>query len=83
MKLKKGENMNLPSKTVQCKCGQEHVLEKKSRWCNKCGKRVFYHEKDNFKNTLNNIYVYTVVISSISFITYAFIELVLVPMSKL
>ncbi len=75
--------MNLPSKTVQCKCGQEHVLEKKSKWCNKCGKRVFYDEKDNFKNTLNNIYMYTVIIASISFVTYAFIELVLVPMSKL
>ena len=75
--------MNISPKTVRCDCGQEHLLERSSIWCNKCGKRVFYDEKDKRGAKINSIYMYVVVFGVITFLTYIFIELILEPMSKL
>jgi len=75
--------MNLTPKTVQCNCGQEFSLERSSIWCNKCGKRVFYYEKDKRGEKFNSYYMYVVVLGVITFLTYVFVELILEPMSKI
>ncbi len=75
--------MNITPKTVRCDCGQEHRLERSSLWCNKCGKRVFYYEKDKRGEKFNSYYMYIVVFGVITFLIYIFVELILVPMSKI
>jgi len=75
--------MNITPKTVRCDCGQEFILERSSIWCNKCGKRVFYHEKDKRGEKFNSYYMYVVVFGVITFLTYIFVELILVPVSKI
>ncbi len=75
--------MKLTPKTVQCECGQEHTLERGSKWCNMCGKQVFYSKKDKRTAKLNSYYMYVIVFGVIVFLTYVFVELILEPMSKI
>ena len=72
-----------PPKDVQCKCGNVLTIEKRSDWCTKCARKVFYHKKDRRWNKINNIYLGITVIGIMSFLAYVFIKLILIPVSKL
>jgi len=72
-----------PPKDVQCKCGNILTLEKPSDWCTKCVRKVFYDPKDARWHQANRIYLVTVALITVFFLVYAFMELVIIPMSKL
>ena len=77
------QHEQLTPKDVKCKCGNVLTLDKKSDWCTKCVRKVFYDPKDQRRHTINNIYMRVLAVSIMFFLIYVFFELIITPMSKL
>jgi len=50
-------------------------MEVSKHWCEKCNRPMFYREKDQRWNTLNQYFVIAVFCGAASFLTYVFLEL--------
>lgn len=72
--------MALEAKQVSCQCGHSFTTEKEKTWCEKCARAVFYHEKDQRRNTLNQYYAVAMAAIVITFLTYLFIEMIATPL---
>ena len=47
--------MSQPFKDIKCQCGAVINTNKNKRWCEKCGKPVFYNPKDMGRDKINTI----------------------------
>jgi hypothetical protein len=72
--------MRLKPKQVQCNCGHISTLESKNALCVKCGQPVFYTSKDKKAHKRNHVYVVSMIVAVMTFLTYMFIELIAVPL---
>ena len=72
--------MRLEAKSVQCKCGHEFETCREKSWCEKCCRPVYYHQRDQTFNTVNTIYLMTMLGGALLFLTYLFVEIVARPL---
>lgn len=72
--------MALEAKQVSCQCGHSFSTEKEKTYCEKCARPVFYHKKDQRRNTLNHYYAVAMAALVITFLTYLFIEMIATPL---
>ena len=72
--------MQMPPKTVTCRCGHTFTATRDRNWCEKCCEAVYYHEKDKNKYRMNSIYVVGIILAVITFLTYVFMELIASPL---
>ena len=72
--------MSLEAKELTCQCGHSFIAEKEKTWCEKCARPVFYHKKDQRRNTLNQYYAVAMAAIVITFLTYLFIEMIASPL---
>ncbi|MGB5422847.1 MAG: hypothetical protein WBN03_11850 [Desulfobacterales bacterium] len=72
--------MPLPLKEIQCQCGHVTTLQSKKLRCIKCGKFVFYDEKEKRRHTTNQFYVVAMLALAIGIITYLFVEMIVEPL---
>jgi predicted nucleic acid-binding Zn ribbon protein len=68
--------MSLPEKEIECVCGNVMMADSFRVWCRKCGKPVYYEKKDQTRHKLNSIYMFLAFIGSITFLVYAYLELI-------
>jgi hypothetical protein len=72
--------MPLLSKEIQCPCGHVMTLQSKKLRCIKCGKFLFYDEKEKRRHTTNQLYIVAMLVSAIGIITYLFVEMIVRPL---
>lgn len=72
--------MSLEKKTVTCQCGATCEIDKPARWCETCGRQVFYSPQARRRSRWNNYYIWTLLLSVIVFVVYIFIEMIAVPL---
>jgi hypothetical protein len=72
--------MPLPSKEIQCPCGHVMTLQLEKLRCIKCGKFLFYDEKEKRRHTTNQLYIVVMLVSAIGIITYLFVEMIVRPL---
>lgn len=72
--------MQLSPKEVTCACGHVSTLELKKLLCIKCGKYVFYDDKEKKRHKINSAYVVILFASAIGFLTYIFVEMIVNPL---
>lgn len=70
----------LPPKQIVCKCGHSFDSQQHSNWCAKCGRQLFYDERDQRKSRFNNIYIMSLIALVFFFLVYFFIELIVTPL---
>jgi hypothetical protein len=68
---------------VACSCGHITNLSTRKLLCIKCGKYVFYSEKEKNEHRRQSFYVVAVMALGLGFIAYFFVEMVLGPLSLL
>jgi predicted nucleic acid-binding Zn ribbon protein len=73
---------DLVSKPVQCSCGNTIVLSKPQIWCDRCCRPMFYNDRDRRRDRFNTYYMMGVIVFAIMLITYFFIELIAVPLTR-
>ena len=71
--------MQLPSKQVQCSCGNTSELTTKKLLCIKCGKYVFYSQDEKRSFQRQQVYVAIIFTSGLGLLAYFFVEMVLIP----
>lgn len=71
--------MSFREKEITCKCGKTFSINRAKDWCPNCGKEVFYDETSEFKNKMNNMYIYGIIGSVIFLITWIFLEFIAKP----
>jgi uncharacterized paraquat-inducible protein A len=72
--------MPLSSKEIQCPCGHVITLQSKKLRCIKCGKFVFYDEKEKRRHTTSQLYAVAMLALAIGIITYLFVEMIVRPL---
>ena len=76
------QKMSFPPKEVQCKCGNQLVVDGFRTWCEKCANPVYYHAKDQNKHKWNNYYISGLILAAIAFLGFVFIELIAIPLTR-
>ena len=56
------------------------TLQSKKLRCVKCGKFVFYDDKEKRRHTTNQFYVVAMLALAIGIITYLFVEMIVEPL---
>ena len=72
--------MLLPSKEIPCQCGHVMTMQSKKLRCIKCGKFVFYDQKEKRRHTTNQLYIVAMLALAIGIITYLFVEMIVRPL---
>jgi predicted nucleic acid-binding Zn ribbon protein len=72
--------MQMPPKTVTCRCGHTFTTTRDRSWCEKCCEAVYYHAKDKNRHRMNSIYVVGIILAVVTFLTYVFMELIASPL---
>ena len=75
--------MQLQPKDVTCTCGHITQLSTRKLMCIKCGKYVFYNEEERKTHRRQTLYILTVTVMALGFISYFFVEMVLGPLKLL
>lgn len=75
--------MQLSPKEIPCPCGHVTTLTTGKLMCIKCGKYVFYDEQEKKAHRRQTLFVTTVLILALGFVTYFFVEMILGPLSLL
>jgi hypothetical protein len=73
--------MSQPFKDIKCQCGAVITTNKNKRWCEKCGKPVFYNPKDLGRDKINTIYIVLMLLSGFGLLAYLFMEMIAGPIS--
>jgi hypothetical protein len=73
----------LTPKDVACSCGHITNLTTRKLLCIKCGKHVFYNEKEKNAHRRQSFFVVAVLAMGLGMIAYFFVEMVLGPLSLL
>ena len=69
----------LEVKETTCHCGHVNIITRKTDWCEKCGHKIYYTEKDKKAHKYSVLYAYVLLFGVIGFLSYVFVELLLVP----
>ena len=72
--------MPRPEKEITCQCGHSMTIAMDKIRCIKCGKYVFYTEKDQHRHRVSSIYFVLILAAVIGFLTYLFIEMIVEPL---
>ena len=62
---------------VTCDCGHTFTTDRKTDWCDKCGKRVFKDPKDKRRHKYNQIYYFAIIVLAVTFIGWVFLEMLM------
>jgi hypothetical protein len=73
-------HMNLAPKEVRCSCGHSFETNCKADYCSKCGRKIFYDDKQNRQHRLNSYYFGAIVLIVATFLVYIYIELIASPL---
>ena len=65
---------------VSCTCGRVTTLATPKLRCEQCGRYLFYDETEKRRHRNSTIYTAVLFVSALGFITYLFIEMVVVPL---
>lgn len=71
--------MTYTSKEIACKCGNIVTVDRERVWCKNCAQPVYYHEGAQSKHKWNTVYVGAMIICTIFFLSYMFMELIAKP----
>jgi uncharacterized paraquat-inducible protein A len=74
--------MPLPSKQIHCQCGHVTTLQSKKLRCIKCGKFLFYDQKEKRRHITNHIYAVAMLALGIGIIAFLFIEMIIEPLLR-
>ncbi len=69
--------MKLAPMEIPCSCGKFMVMDSERDWCDYCGRRMFYHEKDRKMQKINKLLGLAMAAGIITFLVYVFVELIL------
>jgi hypothetical protein len=72
--------MPLPPKEVTCECGHTMTLTIRKLFCVKCGKNLFYNEKEKRRHQFGTIYTVGMFALAVGLITYLFVEMIIRPL---
>lgn len=75
--------MALAPKEVPCSCGQVSVMTTRKLLCIRCGKYVFYDDRERRAHRLQSWYFTALIVLAMGLMTYFFVEMVLKPMRLL
>ncbi len=74
--------MPLPPKNVTCRCGHTTTLTLAKLMCIKCGKYVFYDEKERRRHRIQSLYGLAMLAAALTLVTYFFIEMIVDPLFR-
>lgn len=69
--------MKLVPMEIPCSCGKAMVMDSERDWCDNCGRRIYYHEKDRKRQKIHKLLGFAVAAGIITFLVYVFVELIL------
>ena len=72
--------MPMPPKDITCKCGHTTTLETAKLLCIKCGKYVFYNDKEKRRYQFTTFYTLGLFLLAFGFLTYLFVEMIVTPL---
>ncbi|MFZ0243154.1 MAG: hypothetical protein WAL90_16050 [Desulfobacterales bacterium] len=72
--------MPLPPIDIECPCGHVTTLQTKKLRCIKCGKFLFYDDKEKRRHGTNQIYFVAMLSAAIGIVTYLFVEMIVRPL---
>ncbi len=72
--------MPMPPKDITCKCGHTTTLESAKLLCIKCGKYVFYNDKEKRRYKLTTYYTVGLFLLAFGILTYLFMEMIAMPL---
>ena len=72
--------MRLSPKEVTCACGHVSTIERNKLLCVKCGKYIFYDDREKKRHKMNTIYVVVMFAAALGFLTYIFLEMIVNPL---
>jgi hypothetical protein len=75
--------MQLKPRDITCACGHVTTLSTKKLLCIKCGKYVFYDEREKQTHRRQAFYVTAILVLALSLVAYFFVEIVLRPLLSL
>jgi hypothetical protein len=75
--------MLMKPKDVACACGHVTSLATGRLRCIKCGKHVFYDERERKAHRQQTVYVISVLVLALGFVAYFFVEMGLGPLKLL
>lgn len=75
--------MELAPREIACACGHVTTLKSRKLLCIKCGKYVFYDEREKRAHRLLSWYLTAVVVGALGLLAYFFVELVIHPLRLL
>lgn len=75
--------MQLAPKDVPCPCGHVTTLTTRKLMCIKCGKYVFYNELERKAHRRQTLFITTVIVLALGFVTFFFVEMILRPLMLL
>ncbi len=70
----------LVPKMVTCQCGHTFESSRAKSWCEKCCRPVFYHDRDQRRHKIGNMYMIGVMAMVLMFIAYLFVEMIAAPL---
>ena len=65
-----------------CQCGNEVTVDRNRVWCTQCAKPVYYQDKDQKKHSLNTLYVGVMIVCTVLFLAYIFLEMIVRPLTS-
>jgi hypothetical protein len=75
--------VELAPREIACACGHVTTLTSRKLLCIKCGKYVFYDEKERKAHRFQSWYVTAVIVGALALMVYFFVELVIHPLRLL
>ncbi|MFH1155516.1 MAG: hypothetical protein V1793_17050 [Pseudomonadota bacterium] len=66
----------------ECKCGNVVVVDRQRVWCTECAKPVYYKDKEQKKHTINSVYMGFIILCTVLFLAYIFIEMIVRPLTS-
>jgi hypothetical protein len=75
--------MQFAPKTVACNCGHITTIECPRLLCIKCGKSIYYNEKEKKSHRYQTWYVTSIIAMVLGFMVYFFVEMILKPIKML
>jgi hypothetical protein len=66
----------------ECKCGNLVLVDRKRVWCPSCAKPVYHDEKDQKRHTVNSLYMGVIILCTVLFLSYIFLEMIIRPITS-
>jgi hypothetical protein len=75
--------MSRDPREIACACGHVSTLASQRMLCIKCGKWIFYDEKEKRAHRYQSWYFTAIIVCALGFIAYFFVEMILSPLMRL